>query len=76
LPFILHCARLALSLDKISCASAMKIKGRFSPFYFALRSACIIFVAKNKSNEYEQDKDFYPFRPRAGGNVAACRGTD
>ena len=26
LTFILHCARLALSLDKIGCGSAMKMK--------------------------------------------------
>ena len=34
--FILHCARFALSLDKISCASAMKIKVRFTSFLFCI----------------------------------------
>ena len=44
LAFILRSARLALSFDKISCASAMQIKPRFTRFYFAFRPACIIFA--------------------------------
>ena len=34
--FILHCARFALSLHKISCVSAMKIKVRFTSFLFCI----------------------------------------
>jgi len=42
--FILHSARFALPLNKISGASGMKIKVRFTPFYFAFRSVCITFA--------------------------------
>ena len=37
-------ARLALAPDKTGCASEMKIKTRFTRFYFAFRSACTIFA--------------------------------
>jgi len=47
LRFILHSARFALSLNKISFTSEMKINVRFTPFYFAFRSVCIIFVPDN-----------------------------
>ena len=47
----LQFARLALSLNKIGCVSEskiavkqMKIKARFSRFYFAFRSTCTIFA--------------------------------
>ena len=39
--FSFHCARLALSLNKIGGGSAMKIKKCF--FFFSLRSPCTIF---------------------------------
>lgn len=50
LAFILHFARLALSLDKIGCASEMKIKSRFPRFYFAFRSSCTIFAPLIENN--------------------------
>ena len=40
-PFILYCARFALSLNKIGCGSEVQIKKRV--FRFALRSPCTIF---------------------------------
>jgi len=48
LVFILYFSRFALSLDKISCISELKIKTRFSRFYFALLSICIIFVMRKQ----------------------------
>jgi len=49
--FILPCLRLALPLHKVGGGSAMKIKGRFSPFYFALRSLCTIFAPYTYCNK-------------------------
>jgi len=36
--------RFYLPLQKVGCTSAMKIKGHFSTFYFALRSVCTTFA--------------------------------